>query len=72
VEIADLPIIKHEAIGGVVEGVLVVEDVLLQMVDMILEGLLGDGSVSLAIHDGLKESICNGLEEGGINVRLGL
>jgi hypothetical protein len=54
VEISDLPIIEHEAVRCVVEGVLVVEDMLLQMVDTILIGLLGDSSVSFTIHDGLE------------------
>jgi hypothetical protein len=54
VEVADLPIVGHEAVGGVIEGIFVVEDMLLQVMDMILIGLLGNGGIDLAI--------CNGLE----------
>jgi hypothetical protein len=54
VEVADLPIVEYETFRGMIEGVFIVENALLQVVDVILIGLLGDGGVSLMICDGLE------------------
>jgi hypothetical protein len=54
VEVADLPLVGHEVFGRMVESVFIMEDMLLQVVDAILIGLLGNSSVSL--------TVCNGLE----------
>jgi hypothetical protein len=54
VEVADLPIVECKTLGWMIEGVFIVEDALLQVVDAILIGLLGNGGVSFAICDGLE------------------
>jgi hypothetical protein len=53
VEIADLPVVEYEAGRRMVEGIFIMEDVLLQVVEAILVGFLGNGSVGFAIGNGL-------------------
>ena len=53
-EITDLSIIEYKALGCVVEGVFVVQDVLFQVVNAILIGLFGNGGVGFVIRDGLE------------------
>jgi hypothetical protein len=72
VEVTDLPIVEDEAFRWVVESFLIVEDALLQAMEPIFIRLSSNGSVSFTVGDSLEESICDGLEECGIQVRLGL
>jgi hypothetical protein len=72
VKVADLPVVKDKTVGGVVEGVFIMKDALLQVVEAVLVTLLGNSQVGLAVRNGLEESICNGLEKSGVKVRLGL
>ena len=71
-EITDLPIVENEALRWLVKGVLIVEDMLLQVMDVVFVHLGGDGGISFAVSNGLEEPIGNGLEEHSIQIRLGL
>jgi hypothetical protein len=62
VEVADLPIVEDVACGWFIEGVLVVQDLLLKGADTVLVPFCGDGSVGLPVSDGLEESIGDTLE----------
>jgi hypothetical protein len=63
VEITDLPIVENEAPRWLVKGVLVVEDMLLQVMDVVFVHLGGNGSISFTVSNGLEEiSDVTGLE----------
>jgi hypothetical protein len=70
VEVGDLPIVEYKPFRWMIEGVFVVEDALLQVMDAVVVMFLGNGGVSFTVCDGLKQSICNGPEEGSVEVRL--
>jgi hypothetical protein len=72
VEATDLPIIEGVACGGLVKGVLVVKDSLFQAMEVIFVLFGRYGSVGFPIGDGLEEAVSNTLEEGGVQVGLGL
>jgi hypothetical protein len=57
VEVGNLAIVEDVAGGGCVEGVLVVEDLLLQVMDLVFVPLCCDGGGGFPIGDGLQESI---------------
>jgi hypothetical protein len=53
VEVSDLSMVEGEALRWLIEGPFVVEDVLFKAMELVLIGFSGDGSVNLAIGDGL-------------------
>jgi hypothetical protein len=52
-EVGDPSIVEDEALRWLIEGPLIVEDMLLKAMELILIGFGGNGGVSLAIGDGL-------------------
>jgi hypothetical protein len=68
VEVRDLVSVKYISHRWLMEGVLVVEDVLLEGVDSVFILLGGECSLSLPVGNGLKESIGNLAEEGCVDV----
>jgi hypothetical protein len=53
VEVGDFAIIECVASGRFIEGVLVVEDALFEMMDLILVAFCCDGGGGLSVGDGL-------------------
>jgi hypothetical protein len=59
VEISDLAVVERVAVGGLVEGILIVEDALFEVVDLVLVPLRHNSGGGLPVGDGLKEPISN-------------
>jgi hypothetical protein len=48
-----LPVVEDKTFGCMIEGVFVMEDALLQVVDAVIAVLLGNGCIGFAVSDGL-------------------
>ena len=69
-EVADLPIVKDVPHWQVVEGVLIVEYILLKGADSVFILFDQDGGVGFMVGDGLKETVGNVPEQHCIDLRL--
>jgi hypothetical protein len=54
VEVTDLPIVEFVALGWVIEGLFIVEYLLLQVVEMIFVALGGHADACLSVGNGLE------------------
>jgi hypothetical protein len=70
VEVGDLAIVEYIACWQLIEGLLVVEDLALKVVDAVLVSLGGDAGGGLLVGDGLEETIGDTPKKHHINVRL--
>jgi hypothetical protein len=72
VEVRDLAVVRDIPCWWLIEGSLIVEDTLLQGVDLLFILLNVDYGVHLLVCDGLEETVCDLLQEGCIDVIVGL
>ena len=64
-------VIGDIAIRGSFERFLIMEDAILERFDLLCELVVLVGGVSLLIGDGGKKSVCNGVKEFSVDVRVG-
>jgi hypothetical protein len=72
VEVGDLIVVEDIPHRWLLEGILIVEDGLLQGMDLVFILLGGNSSLDLPVGNGLEEAIGDLLEEGCIDVIIDL
>ena len=70
-EVGDSSIVLDVPIGGTFKYVFIVLDAVMESADLFIKVADFAGLLSVASSDGCKEPLCDGLEDVGIEVRVG-
>ena len=71
VEVGHSPVVLDVPVGGMFKYVFVVFDVVVEPADLLVEAADFAGLLSVVSGDGCEEPLCDGLEDVGVEVRVG-